>query len=64
MQSISRRSFLTMTSTWGLRGMLGAGGIFPAVSAVAQPPRTVRIAHLSHRAGAFAEMANYAVMGA
>jgi branched-chain amino acid transport system substrate-binding protein len=66
MQSISRRSFLTMTSTWGLRGMLGAGGLFSAVSIAAQPQpsRTVRIAHLSQRAGTSAEMANYAVMGA
>ena len=66
MKSISRRSFLSTTSTWGLRSMLGAGGIFPTVRAVAQPqsPRTVRIAHLSQRAGTAVEMANYAMMGA
>jgi ABC-type branched-subunit amino acid transport system substrate-binding protein len=64
--SINRRAFLTQTSTWGILGVLGVRGVLPLKRAAAQsqPPRTVRVAHLSPRGGSFAEQASYAIMGA
>jgi len=66
MISISRRTFLNLASTWGVGTALCAGGTFSTKRTAGQPalPSRMRIAHLSHRQGPAANMANYAIMGA